>query len=257
MVTTQYAPTIRVCGFKLVRICERNSSNEEATGNLQSTSNDYPENSEGVWDKLQKTWSLTGEVGFLHHVINGDNTQRSKESALSEAQSTAGASTDEDDSAQAVTLRLSLDLSDLIPHVAQKLELLTDYDRDAFEIKNVSTRDMLVAVRILPVPSDSGTSTTQVANLLERQSQDPISHLMLGGVTSDCSPDISFHDKPLELAPRDKDCASMQMSSKPASSFFLGELETIAASLTFAHVSQPKTVNAQKQTDASAATLAV
>ena len=156
MVTTQYAPTIRVCGFKLVRICERNSSNEEATGNLQSTSNDYPENSEGVWDKLQKTWSLTGEVGFLHHVINGDNTQRSKESALSEAQSTAGASTDEDDSAQAVTLRLSLDLSDLIPHVAQKLELLTDYDRDAFEIKNVSTRDMLVAVRILPVPSDSG-----------------------------------------------------------------------------------------------------
>jgi len=155
-VTTEYAPTIRVSDFKQFRICERNSGNAEATGNSQSTSNDYPEHSEGVWDKLQKTWSLTGDVVFLHHVINGDNTQPSQESAASEAQSSAGASTDEDVSAQAATLRLSLDLSDLIPYVAQKLELLTDYDRDAFEIKNLSTKDMLVAVRILPVPSDSG-----------------------------------------------------------------------------------------------------
>ena len=155
-VTTEYAPTIRVSDFKQFRICERNSGNAEATGNLQSTSNDYPEHSEGVWDKLHKTWSLTGDVVFLHHVINGDNTQPSQESAASEAQSSAGASTHEDVSAQAATLRLSLDLSDLIPYVAQKLELLTDYDRDAFEIKNLSTKDMLVAVRILPVPSDLG-----------------------------------------------------------------------------------------------------
>ena len=35
-----------------------------------------------------------------------------------------------------------------------------------------------------------------------------------------------------------------------------GEFETVTASLTFAHISQPKTVNAQNQTDASA-TLAV
>ena len=156
MVTTKYAPTIRVSGFRPFRICERNSGNTEATGNLQATNNDYPENSEGMWDRLQKTWSVTGEVGFFHHAVNGNNSQPSQESGPSGAQSSTGASTDEDVSAQAATLRLSLDLSDLIPHVAQKLEFLTDYDSDAFEIKNVSTRDMLVAVRILPVPSDSG-----------------------------------------------------------------------------------------------------
>jgi hypothetical protein len=156
MVTTKYAPTIRVSGFRPFRICERNSGNTEATGNLQATNNDYPENSEGMWDRLQKTWSVTGEVGFFHHAVNGNNSQPSQESGPSGAQSSTGASTDEDVSAQAATLRLSLDLSDLIPHVAQKLEFLTDYDSDAFEIKNVSTRDMLVAVRILPVPSNSG-----------------------------------------------------------------------------------------------------
>ena len=156
MVTTKYAPTIRVSGFRPFRICERNSGNTEATGNLQATNNDYPENSEGMWDRLQKTWSVTGEVGFLNHAVNGKNSQPSQESGPSGAQSSTGASTDEDVSAQAATLRLSLDLSDLIPHVAQKLEFLTDYDSDAFEIKNVSTRDMLVAVRILPVPSNSG-----------------------------------------------------------------------------------------------------
>ena len=122
-------------------------------------------------------------------------------------------------------------------------------------------------------PPRTGTSTRQVANLLERQSQDPISHLMLGqhpawlhilsrlyislhskkftrsnlpnlisscfctldsnqfdeitlspkktgAVTSECSPDISFHDKPLERAPRDQERASIQMTSKPAP-FFL------------------------------------
>ena len=69
--TTEYAPTIRVSDFKQFRICERNSGNAEATGNLQSTSNDYPEHSEGVWDKLHKTWSLTGDVVFLHEVVAG------------------------------------------------------------------------------------------------------------------------------------------------------------------------------------------
>ena len=162
ILTTNYAPTIRVSNFTPIRICERNSNSEEATGNWDfgnlESSNDYPENSEGVWKKLMQPWFLTADLAFSHQANNGDNTRLSQESVPSEAPSSAAAATDEDVPAQAATLRLSLDLSDFIPHVARKLELLTDYDRDAFEIKNLATRDMLVAVRILPVSSSSGIS---------------------------------------------------------------------------------------------------
>ena len=160
MVTAKYAPTIRVSRFKPLRICERNSCNAETAGNLPCGSTQAPRAASAppaeVWDRLSKPWSVSSELVFFHHAINGDNAQPSQESAASEAQSFAGASTDEDVSPQAATLRLSLDLSDLMPYVAHKLQLLTDYDSDAFEIKNLSTKDILVAVRILPVPSDSG-----------------------------------------------------------------------------------------------------